>query len=86
MGYDENMKLILNDRLFAQQYRGLAKVKSDILIENKEFMPMTYANRKPGAIGRIIAHHNSHGLSFELCHDDGTIGHYDCNELVPFAP
>jgi hypothetical protein len=37
--------------------------------------------RRRNAIGMVIAEHNSHGLCFDVKHDDGTIGCYDPDEL-----
>jgi AMMECR1 domain-containing protein len=37
--------------------------------------------RKWGVNGVIIAHHNSHGLCYDVRHEDGSIGTYDPNEL-----
>ena len=37
--------------------------------------------RKWGVTGIIIAHHNSHGLCYDVRHDDGSVGTYDPDEL-----
>ncbi|MBP9821826.1 MAG: hypothetical protein KBC81_00010 [Candidatus Pacebacteria bacterium] len=34
-----------------------------------------------GVKGKIVTHHDSHGLSYEVEHPDRTIGHYDPTEL-----
>ena len=39
------------------------------------------ASRKWGVKGTILKHHDSHGLCYEVQHDDGTVGHYDPSEL-----
>ena len=38
--------------------------------------------RRFGVLGRIIRHHDSHGLCYDVRHDDGTEGCYDSNELA----
>jgi len=39
------------------------------------------ASRKWGVRGKIVAHHDSHGLSYTVRHYNGTIGYYDPSEL-----
>jgi len=39
------------------------------------------ASRKWGVKGTILKHHDSHGLCYEVQHEDGTVGHYDPSEL-----
>ena len=39
------------------------------------------ASKKWGVEGTVIAHHDSHGLSYDVRHEDGTIGYYDPSEL-----
>lgn len=38
-------------------------------------------SRQWGVSGVIIEQHNAHGLSYEVRHPDGSIGHYDPSEL-----
>ncbi len=38
--------------------------------------------RKWGVEGEVIAHHDSHGLCYEVKHKDGTVGCYDPTELT----
>ena len=40
-----------------------------------------WASKKCGVEGVVIDHHDSHGLSYEVEHDDGTVGHYDPSEI-----
>ncbi|MBI2674622.1 MAG: hypothetical protein HYX22_02705 [Candidatus Yanofskybacteria bacterium] len=40
-----------------------------------------WASKKWGVRGTIIAHHDSHGLFYNVRHDDGTKGYYDPSEL-----
>lgn len=39
------------------------------------------ASRQWSVEGHIVGHHDSHGLSYEVRHPDGTIGHYDPTEF-----
>lgn len=39
------------------------------------------AARKWGVEGRIIMHHDSHGLCYDVRHDDGTMGYYEPTEF-----
>jgi hypothetical protein len=39
------------------------------------------ASRQWGVVGRVVTYHDSHGLSYEVRHPDGTIGHYDPTEI-----
>ena len=47
-----------------------------------DWLPSAAASRQWGVRGEIIAHHDSHGLSYEVRHADGTIGHYDPTEIA----
>ena len=38
-------------------------------------------SRRWGVRGHVVAHHDSHGLTYEVRHPDGTIGHYEPHEL-----
>lgn len=48
---------------------------------NKGWTRAALASRQWGVKGEIVAYHDSHGLSYEVRHPDGTIGHYDPTEL-----
>jgi len=39
------------------------------------------ASRQWGEIGVVVNFHDSHGLSYEVMHLDGRIGHYDPSEF-----
>jgi hypothetical protein len=39
------------------------------------------ASRKWGVSGKVIMHHDSHGLFYDVCHEDGSVGHYDPSEI-----
>jgi hypothetical protein len=43
------------------------------------------ASRKFGVLGTIVHHHDSHGLCYDVRHEDGTEGCYDSRELVVLA-
>lgn len=38
-------------------------------------------SRQWGVQGIIVTHHDAHGLSYEVRHPDGSIGHYDPSEI-----
>jgi hypothetical protein len=38
-------------------------------------------SRRWGVRGEVIRYHDSHGLCYEVRHEDGTVGHYDPFEL-----
>lgn len=40
------------------------------------------ASRKWGTYGTVTTHHDSHGLTYEVQHLDGTTGHYEHEELA----
>lgn len=60
-------------------------VKVQTLLANeamrKERTQEGWNSRQWGVEGTVIHHHDSHGLSYEVRHPDGTIGHYDPSEI-----
>jgi hypothetical protein len=49
---------------------------------DKDYTEEGKKNRRWGVTGVIIAHHDSHGLCYDVKHDeDGSIGTYDPDEL-----
>ncbi len=40
-----------------------------------------WASRQWGVTGKVVTHHDAHGLSYEVKHPDGTNGHYDPSEF-----
>jgi len=40
------------------------------------------ASRQWGVEGQIVKHHDSHGLTYEVRHPDGSIGHYEHHEVM----
>lgn len=51
------------------------------LSQRKEWTKEAWAKRKWGVKGTIKKHHDSHGLCYEVLHEDGTVGYYNPNEL-----
>ncbi len=51
----------------------------------KEWTDEGWARRKWGVQGKVITHHDSHGLCYDVRHEDGTIGCYDPSELEIIA-
>ena len=50
-------------------------------VEAEDWTQEALASRKWGVTGTVIAHSDSHGLYYEVRHDDGTIGWYEPQEL-----
>ena len=46
-----------------------------------EWTKKAAAQRKWGVVGLVIAHHDSHGLCYDVKHTDGSIGSYDPSEF-----
>lgn len=57
-------------------------VKPDPKDEATDWLPKALASRRWGVEGAIVTHHDSHGLTYEVRHSDGTIGHYEPHELL----
>lgn len=53
---------------------------------DREWMPEALVARKWGVTGRIVMHHDSHGLCYDVQHDDGTEGCYDPTEFDVIPP
>lgn len=47
----------------------------------KDWTPEGLASRQWDVKGKVVTHHDSHGLTYEVRHPDGTIGHYDPSEF-----
>jgi len=47
----------------------------------REWSDKVWASRRWGIQGTVTTHHDAHGLSYEVKHPDGSIGHYDPSEL-----
>lgn len=41
-----------------------------------------WAKRKWGAKGTVLTHHDSHGLCYDVQHQDGSVGCYDPSEIT----
>lgn len=46
-----------------------------------EWTDRGWASKKSNVYGIILRHHGSHGLCYDVMHDDGTEGCYDPTEL-----
>lgn len=57
------------------------KTSSGPKAKPNDWLPECLASRQWGVKGTILKHHDSHGLSYEVQHEDGTVGHYDPLEL-----
>lgn len=64
----------------------LPGMKVRIQIDKKrislDWTPEALTNRQDRVIGFITGHHDSHGLCFDVIHEDGTRGCYDLHELI----
>ena len=49
--------------------------------EMREWTAEAQCRRKWGVVGTVINHHDSHGLCYDVRHDDGTVGCYEPEEL-----
>ncbi len=47
----------------------------------KDWTEEAWDSRQWGVRGKVRTHHDSHGLSYEVMHPDGSIGHYDPSEI-----
>lgn len=58
------------------------KVRVSAQLDARDYTPIGIQKRRPGATGIIVAHSDSHGLCFEVDHEDGSSGWYDPDELM----
>ena len=49
--------------------------------KRREWTDKAWVERKWGVRGKVLTHHDSHGLCYEVLHKDGTTGYYDPSEL-----
>lgn len=47
----------------------------------KEWTDEGWGRRRWGVQGTVVIHHDSHGLCYDVRHQDGTVGSYDPSEL-----
>ena len=47
----------------------------------KEWSEGVWEKRQWGVQGSVVTHHDSHGLCYDVQHEDGTIGSYEHDEL-----
>ncbi len=59
----------------------LVKTIEPNLALRDEWTDEGWAKRKWGVRGKILTHHDSHGLCYDVRHEDGTEGCYDPSEL-----
>ena len=67
------------------QYLGL-KVRTAQTLTGGDYVEAARARRKPGVIGRVIGHSDSHGFCYHVEHEDKTCGWYDPGELALVDP
>ena len=61
--------------------RGIRVRTTNKKTADKEWTPEGLISRKWGVTGTIIMHHDSHGLCYDVLHDDGTEGCYEPTEF-----
>lgn len=49
---------------------------------SKDWTAEALSTRQWGVQGEILRHHDSHGLTYEVRHPDGSVGHYEPRELA----
>lgn len=68
---DESQKLAIGVRVKTQKPHE----------ESDDWTKDALESRKWDMLGEIISHHDAHGFTYEVKHEDGTIGHYEPREL-----
>jgi hypothetical protein len=53
-------------------------------VESTDWAPEALKNRRWNVSGKVVGHSDSHGLCFEVEHEDGTKAWYERRELKPF--
>lgn len=48
----------------------------------REWTEEGWAKKRSGVEGVIVTHHDSHGLCYDIRHNDGTVGCYDPSEFT----
>lgn len=61
---------------------GIPVTTAQNIYSNKEFTESARLCCKANAKGIIIGYSNSHGLAYEVLHDDGQAAWYDPSELL----
>lgn len=51
-----------------------------------EWTDAGWAKRRWGVSGVIVTHHDSHGLYYDVRHEDGSVAGYDPSEFDVMAP
>ena len=49
--------------------------------KRKEWTDDGWAKRRWGVLGVIVGHHDSHGLFYDVQHEDGSVAGYDPSEF-----
>lgn len=85
--FKEYMEIICNslaDALCPAFYHGFAAVATRNSDLDKEYLPEAIEMRKrfSGILGRIINHHNGHGLCFEMEYYSGSRAFWDPEEII----
>ncbi len=70
----------------AEQYPPISqRTRVLTLRENRairrQWRPEALLDRRWGVLGRVLNHHDSHGLCYEVTHSDGKVRYYDPSEL-----
>jgi hypothetical protein len=52
---------------------------------NNDWSNAALNNRKWGILGNVVAHHDFHGLYYDVLHVDGSNGFYDPSEIIVFS-
>lgn len=60
----------------------LVKTTRPNMEEQSEWTEGAWAKRKWGVKGTILTHHDSHGLCYDIRHEDGSMGCYDPSEII----
>jgi len=72
----------MSDSKYPPIPRGsVVKTTQPNLALRKEWTDEGWEKRKWNVRGRVVTHHDSHGLCYDVRHDDGTEGCYDPSEL-----
>lgn len=86
-GLNGEIKIIAIQKQVHPPISSGAKVRTTMpdLSQKKEWTKEAWAARRWGVRGTVKTHHDSHGLCYEVTHEDGTLGYYNPNELEVLA-
>ncbi len=57
-------------------------VRTATELDGRDYTAEARAQRKPGVGGKILGHSDSHGICYQVEHDDGSTAYYDPGELL----